>query len=78
MGAQQGKELGGGQGGPPGGRMMVPGAGQMSPHPHHAALPPMAGRMGERQGSRIKGLRPPKQRAGAGVGGNIFAEHSGE
>ena len=54
MGAQQGKELGGGQGGAPGGsRMMVPGGGgQMSPHPHHAALPPMAGRMGERQGEQ--------------------------
>ena len=38
--------------------------------------PPLAGRLGERQGSRIKGLR--QRREGPRVGGNIFTEHSGE
>ena len=46
----------------------------MSPHPHQPPMPPMAGRLGERQGSRIKGLRPQKQKVGA----NVFTEHSGE
>ena len=67
MGAQQGKEAGGGAGGRGGG-------GHMSPHPHQPPMPPMAGRLGERQGSRIKGLRPQKQKVGA----NVFTEHSGE
>ena len=76
MGAQQGKEVGPGSGGRVAG-------GQMSPHPHHhhhqqlpqhPQHPPVAGRLGERQGSRIKGLRQPKQRNA----GNIFTEHSGE
>ena len=68
MGAQQGKEAAGGR--PGGGGALPPGP------PLPGGQPPMAGRMGERQGSRIKGLRPPKQRMGAG--GNIFTEHSGE
>ena len=68
MGAQQGKEAAGGR--PGGGGTLPPGP------PLPGGQPPMAGRMGERQGSRIKGLRPPKQRMGAG--GNIFTEHSGE
>ena len=65
MGAQQGKEAGGRQAG----------AG-LSPHlhHHHQPNPPLAGRLGERQGSRIKGLRSNKQR----LGGNVFTEHSGE
>ena len=71
MGAQQGKEAGGGAGGRGGGGG---GGGHMSPHPHQPPMPPMAGRLGERQGSRIKGLRPQKQKVGA----NVFTEHSGE
>jgi len=66
MGAQQGKEIG------PGGVRHV-GAHGMPAHGHQVPPPaPMAGRLGERQGSRIKGLRPPKQRNPA----NIFTEHS--
>ena len=68
MGAQQGKEIG------PGGVRHV-GAHGMPAHGHQVPPPaPMAGRLGERQGSRIKGLRPPKQRNPA----NIFTEHSGK
>ena len=66
MGAQQGKEAAGGR--PGGGGALPPGP------PLPGGQPPLAGRMGERQSSRIKGLRPPKQR----LGGNIFTEHSGE
>ena len=68
MGAQQGKEAAGGAR-PGGGGALPPGP------PLPGVQPPMAGRLGERQGSRIKGLRPPKQR---NIGGNIFTEHSGE
>ena len=68
MGAQQGKEATGGAR-PGGGGALPPGP------PLPGGQPPMAGRLGERQGSRIKGLRPPKQR---NIGGNIFTEHSGE
>ena len=69
MGAQQGKEVGGG-----GGRVGAGGNGALPPGQAHVSMPAMAGRVGERQASRIKGLRPPKQRTGA----NIFTEHSGE
>ena len=69
MGAQQGKEVPGG-----GGRVHGVPPGAPGHHGHQMMAPPMAGRIGERQTSRIKGLRPPKQRTGA----NIFTEHSGE
>ena len=69
MGAQQGKEIGGG-----GSRVGAGGNGALPPGQAHVSMPAMAGRVGERQASRIKGLRPPKQRTGA----NIFTEHSGE
>ena len=67
MGAQQGKEAAGGGRSPP---LHHPQLGHHQPHPN----PPLAGRLGERQGSRIKGLRSNKAR----VGGNVFTEHSGE
>ena len=70
MGAQQGKEIGGGGGG----RVGPGGNGALPPGQAHVSMPAMAGRVGERQASRIKGLRPPKQRTGA----NIFTEHSGK
>ena len=71
MGAQQGKEAGAGGRSP---HLHHP---QVAPHHHHHQPhpnPPLAGRLGERQGSRIKGLRSNKAR----VGGNVFTEHSGE
>ena len=61
MGAQQGKEQ----------RGVAGGGAALPPNP-----PPLAGRLGERQGSRIKGLRP--RRDGQRLGGNIFTEHNGE
>ena len=70
MGAQQGKEIGGGGGG----RVGPGGNGALPPGQAHVSMPAMAGRVGERQASRIKGLRPTKGRTGA----NIFTEHSGK